>query len=498
MIKPQDWTQHSLYQKNLINSLKSLLNSYKDRIEEYSDLIDRLFYLNLDNAYKVLSPYYSNTGRPAKFQAEILRSLIAMVHLRIYSITAWVKKLKTDKVLAIICGFDPDDVPGIGTFYDFLNRFWSDANEPSNLRTPIGKPKKPSNQQDKLPPKHPNVVRKIVERILKGREVPLGSQRVISMLFSEVAVKPSIKMGLIKPDSVLSADGAPLESPSNPHGKKLCNCSKNGIKHCNCKRLYSDPSANWGWDSYHKRYFFGYTLYTISTNNRYDLPLHFILPQANRHDSVSAVVALSQLKTIYPEYNFSYFVADSAHDNLATYHLCNHYNLSPIIDLNPKNTKEENLSNFDIYGRPICPLGLPMVNWGYNKDRCRIKWRCPILASKKAKKQTGECPIRDKCSSSSYGRVVYTYPRTNPRLFTNPPRSSKLWNELYTRYRSSSERCIKRILVDYELEKARVYSRKQWLWLIALVCINIHLDAWMDFAKPDIVDSLNSWTEEAS
>ncbi|MBC7320255.1 transposase, partial [bacterium] len=342
-----------------------------------------------------------------------------------------------------------------------------------------------------------NVVKNIVNRILKGRKVSLGPQRVISLLFSEVAVKPSIKMGLIKPDLVLSADGAPLESPSNPYGKKLCNCSKNGIKHCNCKRLYSDPSANWGWDSYHKRYFFGYTLYTISTNNRYDLPLHFILPHLYRHDSVSAVIALSQLKTLYSEYNFSYFVADSAHDNLATYHLCNHYNLSPIIELNPKNTKEESLSNFDIYGRPICPLGLPMVNWGYNKDRCRIKWRCPILASKKTKRKLGEYPIKSECSNSSYGRVIYTYPKDNLRLSTTPPRGSELWSNIYSKYRSSVERSIKRILVDYKLERARVYSRKQWVWRVALICMNIHLDAWIDFRKLGIVEHLISWAEEA-
>lgn len=131
-----------------------------------------------------------------------------------------------------------------------------------------------------------------------------------------------------------------------------------------------------------------------------------------------------------------------------------------------------------------------MVNWGYNKDRCRIKWRCPIVTSKNVKEQIGECPIKDICSSSSYGRVVYTYPEVNPRLFTNPPRRSNVWYKLYTRNRSSIERCIKRILVDYELEKARVYSRKQWIWRIALVCINIHLDAWIDFAKLDIVGSL--------
>jgi len=499
MLKTQHWTQHSLYQKNLISSLKKFLPSYRDKIEEYSKLIDKLFYLNLDSAYHVLSPYYSNTGRPAKYQAEILRSLIAMVHLKTYSITRWVEKLKKDRILAIICGFDPDDVPGVGTFYDFLNRFWLSNNEPSKIMAPHKKPKKPSNQAEKLPPKHPNVVKDIVDRIINGREVSLGPQRVISLLFSEVAVKPSIKMGLIEPNAKITSDGAPIESPSNPYGKRICDCSKKGVRRCGCKRRFSDPSARWGWDSYHKRYFFGYTLYTISTNNgRYDLPLHFMLPQANRHDSVSAVVALSQLKTIYPQYPFSYFIADSAHDNIATYRLCKFYGLAPIIDLNPKNTKKERLTNIDTYGRPICPLGLPMVNWGYNKDRCRIKWRCPIYASKKKRRKLGECPIKNECSNSSYGRVVYTYLDDNLRLFSNPPRGSERWKSIYSKNRSSVERCMKRILIDYELEKARVYSRKQWVWRIALICINIHLDAWRDYARPNIVGHLTSWAEEAA
>jgi len=157
-----------------------------------------------------------------------------------------------------------------------------------------------------------------------------------------------------------------------------------------------------------------------------------MLPQANRHDSVSAVIALSQLKTIYPQHPFSHFIADSAHDNTATYKLCKFYGLAPIIDLNPKNTKKERLANIDTYGRPICPLGLPMVNWGYNKDRCRIKWRCPIYASKKTKRKLGECLIKNECSNSSYGRVIYTYPKDNLRLFTTPPRGSELWSNIYS------------------------------------------------------------------
>jgi len=172
-----------------------------------------------------------------------------MTHLKIHSITKWARKLKNDKVLSIICGFDPDNIPGIGTFYDFLNRFWLSNNEPGKIMLPHKKPKKPSNQSEKLPPKHPNVVKNIVDRIINGREVSLGPQRVVSLLFSEVTVKPSIKMGLIEPNAKITSDGAPAESPSNPYSKKICDCSKKGIRRCGCKRRFSDPSAGWGWDS---------------------------------------------------------------------------------------------------------------------------------------------------------------------------------------------------------------------------------------------------------
>jgi len=37
------------------------------------------------------------------------------------SITKWIEQLK-DPLWAIMSGFEPGDIPGIGTFYDFENR----------------------------------------------------------------------------------------------------------------------------------------------------------------------------------------------------------------------------------------------------------------------------------------------------------------------------------------------------------------------------------------
>ncbi len=57
---------------------------------------------------------------------------------------------------------------------------------------------------------------------------------------------------------------------------------------------------------------------------------------------------------------------------------------------------------------------------------------------------------------------------------------------------------IKRFLVDYQLERARVYSKKYWYWRIALIGINIYLDAWLEYKKLDIIGRLTSWAEEAA
>ncbi len=54
----------------------------------------------------------------------MLRSLMPMHHQKITSVDQWVFTLKTTPIFAILSGFSPDDVPGVGSFYDFFNRLW--------------------------------------------------------------------------------------------------------------------------------------------------------------------------------------------------------------------------------------------------------------------------------------------------------------------------------------------------------------------------------------
>ncbi|MDI6793804.1 MAG: transposase [bacterium] len=117
-----------------------------------------------------------------------------------------------------------------------------------------------------------------------------------------------------------------------------------------------------------------------------------------------------------------------------------------------------------------------MTFWGFCQDRCRLKWRCPLYKLPYAER-LNLCKDAPTCSPSEYGRTIYIHPDWDYRLFTRIPRSSDLWKEKMKR-RTSSERCNKRMKVDYDLEKVRVRSTKHWFVRTALVAMCQHIDAW--------------------
>ena len=269
---------------------------------------------------------------------------------------------------------------------------------------------------------------------------------------------------------MFAGDGAPLETGASPYGKKICQCQGR----CSCQRRYSDPTATWGWDSYHERWFYGHTLYCLTAaDSPNDLPLMLHITEGARHDSVSFVKSLPSLLSLYPQFKFTKGLLDSAHDAYPIYQLLYHYSIEPFIDLNNRNKANRSYPGpleLTDEGVPICPANLPMLNWGFNQDRCRIKWRCPLY------KKLHKCPKGMPCSSSKYGPVVYTKPAWDYRFFTPTPRDSKEWKITYAK-RTSVERTLKRILVDYAIEQYRVRSIKGWFWLASLAAINQHLDA---------------------
>ena len=87
-------------------------------------------------------------------------------------------------------------------------------------------------------------------------------------------------------------------------------------------------------------------------------------------------------------------------------------------------------------------------------------------------------------SDAKYGRTVHLVMKNNPRLFNNPPRSSKEWKLEYNA-RTSAERSNKREKLDFKLEDGRHRSTKMWYCRLYHILMLQHLDAWdLPFESP--------------
>lgn len=476
---------HDEYKKFVSDNISKLDVSQKHRLESFSDSFEKLMSLNLDPVGDYMKSLYSNTGRPALNQPQIIRSFVLMLDLKYTSINKWVEFLKSDSLLAVLIGCLPDSLPPLGSYYDFIDRLWLQNPETEHLGRndllPCDKNKKPMTKPKKgkkLPNKHDGVVKQIAEFAASERDFPFYFEKSLQHIFSLAAVVPSLELGVIpKNHLTVCGDGTCVHTHSNPYGNKKCECTSKGLKHCSCKKHYSDPDASFGWDSDLNTFYFGYTMYALSTHNKElktDLPIHIRFISAPRHDSVSGIVALSEFRKLHSTVKIENLCLDSANDNYATYELCKKWKITPFIDLNQNRGKPKTIpDNITISddGTPICQSGYKMIYNGYCKGRSRHKWRCPLACGKETK-----CSCKEKCSSSEYGRCVYTKPEWDLRLYTPVPRGTTAYKEIYNN-RTSSERINNRILNDYKLHSMKIHTRKRYSFFSVIAGINIHLNA---------------------
>jgi len=478
------WRNHNDYVIFVFTELKVLAETDPERLLEYQEVISKMLIFNIDAIQEIIDPLYSNTGRPALNQPEIFRALVLQIGLKM-SITEFHEKLLYNRVIRTIAGFTKDNVPGIGTFYDFMNRVYP-INEKPVYRAPYSKPKDKLKKGEKMPPKNPQITTTLADMIINKAEhfesmLKRRQERYLQKIFSTISLGRSIELGIIPISFSLAGDGTCVKTGACKQGKKVCKCKEEGIFRCTCDRKYPDPNANWGWDSHNERYYYGYSGYFLSIHCRElktDLPVHLKLVQANRHDSIPAFFALAEFKELNPNLHIDTFISDSASDNYGTYRVLNHWDINAVIALNPTNTgntKYPPALGVDENGIPICPGGYKMVYNGFCNDRCRLKFRCPRVC-----KKADPCAACDSCSPSSYGRVVYTKPSWDPRLFTRIPRNSDLWNTKM-KERTASERINDRIMQDYRLENTKTRSKKRIFFHITAAAMNIHLDAQLKY-----------------
>ena len=123
---------------------------------------------------------------------------------------------------------------------------------------------------------------------------------------------------------------------------------------------------------------------------------------------------------------------------------------------------------------------------GTESAKGRTKFKCPKISFAGG---NVTCTCENPCSTAKYGRTVHLVLKDNPRLFNDPPRSSKEWKLEYNA-RTSAERCNKREKVDYKLEDGRYRSSKMWYCRLFAIMMCQHLDAWDLPKTPHLKDVL--------
>jgi hypothetical protein len=463
---------------------------------------------DLSAAYPILARVYvPDQGRPARPPDDLLRAWLLMLECHITSVDLWVHRLQEQPVYAVLCGFEPDDVPGVGTFYDFQDRLLQITTPVLDLdcvprrRNEACKKGGVLRDKNNTAP-HAQILNRLAQRLLTRPVRPgvLGQwqtnlavvptyQRLLKEVFYTVFVGTSVANGLIDlTDLHVAGDGTHLETWANAHGHKLCTCdnaAKPRADHCTCARRFHDPQASWGWDSYRERYVYGHGLYELtaySLRHTCQLPLVINVLDNHRHDSVAYLAAMHEAIDRLG-FHIQTAALDKAHDALALYRLgVEHWHLDSVIPLNERNTDHVQFApavRLTEDGIPICLAGQPLIYQGLCTDRMRLKWRCPLAVHHQA---LTDCPhFAHACSDSTYGRTIYTYPKTNYRLFTRLPRGSLLW-KLHADRRSCAERSVKRKKLDFGLDHTRLAARERWFFRVMLAAMCQHLDAWISHA----------------
>lgn len=157
-------------------------------------------------------------------------------------------------------------------------------------------------------------------------------------------------------------------------------------------------------------------------------------------DNKSLKPMLSDFYSFHPTFKHNDFLGDAAFDAIDTYEFLLHKNENgnslfdrAFIPLNSRATTDKPDCPFNENGIPVCPNdhSLPFGSDGISNEKGRArrqKWHCPKI---KVVNKKRICTCENPCCSSKTGRVVYTYPDKNFRLYPGTLRGTDEWNKLY-------------------------------------------------------------------
>lgn len=419
---------HSTYQNFVVENLRKYYPNPDALSRSTWDIIDRFWNLDLSYTDELMRSRYSVFGPRPRTPSCMQRSYLLSIDFKVTLLTDWAAQLKINPLYAILSGFEVGDTPGVGTFYDFLNRLWDSDSDNLNPHVRPVKSKEVKKPKQKGA-KAESVEKTTVEQLFKTLEQksfsidehPYGS---LFRLYQKEFLEQSVKRELITPESLaVAGDGTPVMTSHRERRKRICDCAEKGITDCKCDRYFSQPDCDIGWDSSRDCFYHGYDLYMIvASDSDSDLPIFPLLNPASKHDSHGFLETYFRMKSFLPDFHVNKWLLDSAHDAMPYYLYCRKNGISPFIDLNEKRgIKVKYKDDFTIGkdGVPVCLAGLKTNHDGTEPSKARIKYRCPLASRKNG------CSCAHPCSDSKYGRTVHLAMKDNPRLINFPPRDSE-------------------------------------------------------------------------
>lgn len=233
-------------------------------------------------------------------------------------------------------------------------------------------------------------------------------------------------------------------------------------------------------------FFWGYRTHVIVTKEGICL-VEKTLP----NNITDAEVAESLLKELKRRYKFKKgfaVLADKAYDVREFYtFIVEQIKAIPFIPINPRNTKDD--KTFGPHGLPICQAGLEMKSVGTwtEGNRQRLKFRCPIKASKKFTKKHGDtCPADNPRfdTGKCYGCTKYLDVTDDAR--SRVPRDSKKFKQTF-KIRETVEQYFAR-LGDREVEQTTHYKSvaiKNQMTIAHLAATGVAVAAGVLLKQPD-------------
>jgi hypothetical protein len=479
-------------------------------LHEHAQQVAMLWELDLGVAREALERCYAAHPRGGDPWDPVvkLRSLHASALLGEPRLNRWVRALRCNERLRVLIGVQPPPegsrrgkAPSVDAHYGLMHRLHDGPlrHRPDLLPPSVLQRQRAQAVRSRQLPPVPELseetadddkAARLVDKLRAGRDQgnPNDLHQRLQFIHLRVAVQPSAQRGLLGDltQLVVASDGTALVTNANGRGRRVCDCPKTA--RCDCPRVYADPDASWGYDSYRDIYFFGHHLYELTVSSQgFDLPLSLSLSSGNETDQTAGPRAWDRwLKTMSehcPGWTVTVAVEDAGHDSLANHRFFGEHGIKPVIPLahaapRVHPTRPDLL--LSDRGVPVCEAGLEMSPKGSARPGCPI-FLCPVKAGKRVR-----CPKTPEGAADSwycdpqtkFGPAVTTRVADDARIFPVIPRNSVAYQRHYG-LRSGCERSFATKKEVYELLGCK--HRRASFWLIrsyGLAALQ-HARAWV-------------------